>query len=172
MNFVRGVRASIASIPGNTRELWNNLTAFKAVDTMRSTRNLIWDVFKNPITHTFGPILSPIVEVGKEIGRAKWQYVEGTRQAARDVVGGARRIKNAPSVATENWKMNIAQREQLADMKTAAELNEREEDYAKAGLPPMKPKIGEQSNVTDIASRRKMQSGRADEEGERFKRTG
>ena len=148
--FVKGVRASIASIPNNAKDIWNNFTSFKPIETIRSTRNLVWDILKNPFTKTVGPIVSPVAEVGKEIGRAKWQYVEGTRQALDDVASGWNRIKNAPSVATEKWKMSIAEREQLANAKKRIGLEEREKELAEAGLPPTKATLDKQGNLIDV----------------------
>ncbi len=158
-NFlVKGVRASIASIPNNAKDIWNNFTSFKPIETMRSTRNLIWDVLKNPVTHTLGPILKPLAEVGKEIGRAKWSYVKGTRQAMDDVVGGFNRIKNAPHLATENLHRNLAEREMLKNEKIATQLEERNKELAEIGVEPEKG-TGQAGNVIDLASRRKQKSG-------------
>lgn len=154
INLVKGVRASIASIPGNTKELWNNLTAFKVVDTMRSTRNLVWDVLKNPFTHTIGPIIKPPAKIAEEIAEAKWQYVEGTRQAIDDAVGGWERIKNAPAVATEKMEIEREFEKQIAERKKEIKKEELDKDLQEAGI-VTKPKIEEDSNIIDINTKRK-----------------
>lgn len=144
-NFIKGCREAIFdTIPKNYQDIRNGVSegGFKgALGAMRGTRNMIWDLLTLPGRRAIGPILSPMGDIGMEMGSAFAQLGVGTRQAIEDTIGGAKRIINAPHVATENWKMGIARKEQLKDMKMKAQLQQREEEYAKAGLPPVKPKI-------------------------------
>ena len=160
-NFlVKGVRASIASIPDNAKDVWNNFTSFKPIETIKSTRNLVWDVLKNPFTHTVGPIVKPVAEVGKEIGRAKWSHVLGVRQALEDVTGGWERFKNAPRVASEKMEIEKEFQRQITERKEEIKKEKWETELKEAGI-DIKPEIGKDSKIIDLNERRKkMQEDR------------
>jgi hypothetical protein len=89
------------------------------MDTLRNTRKAVTDVLLPPITQPLKPILRPSYEwAGTALG-AELQTVSTARRAITDVIpNGARRIMNAPAVASAKVAERRAQR---AAIKAAAE---------------------------------------------------
>ena len=144
-NAIKGVRAQVGGVLKNTGDIISNTIGLRGREVIKSTRNLIVDqLYNNPITYAAKPIYDEAKDLGKEIALAKYQYVEGVRQAYGNVVDGVKRMINAPKKVNDYMKQSVARRENEEAQDEIKKQQRRAKkaqeilgiDAEEAGMPP------------------------------------
>lgn len=123
-----GVREGANSVLGNIKGILKSLRDFRLGETIKNTRDLVWDTISPIVKRPLAPILAPLAAMAMtvyqgEVGNTATAF----RESYNDILAGANTVKSAPNTASSI----MAQRDQAAAMRKALlEEKKKEEEQA------------------------------------------